>query len=311
MNYLKFKVITRLLLIFCFSLSNQVNSFENKILLKIDNEIVTSVDLLNEINYLTMVNTKLNNLEKKTIFEISKNSIIREKIKLIELSKYFEELNIENEYYDILLNNFIKRLNLNSKNELKKLVNNSNLPFEIIEKKLKVEFFWNQLILSKFSKDVKINEEEIRNKLAQNSYQKEFLISEILFNLEENEKLSEKFEKIKKEIELNGFGNAALVYSISNTSDNNGELGWIKNNSLSKKIRGEIKKISLGGFSNPIVVPGGFLILMIAEERQTKIETNIDQELKLITNEIANKQLNQFSNIYLNRIKKEIRINEF
>ena len=311
MNYLKFKVITRLLLIVWFSLSNQVNSFENKILLKIDNEIVTSVDLLNEINYLTMVNTNLNNLEKKTIFEISKNSIIREKIKLIELSKYFEELNIENEYYDILLNNFIKRLNLNSKNELKKLVNDLNLPFEIIEKKLKVEFFWNQLILSKFSKDVKINEEEIRNKLAQNSYQKEFLISEILFNLEKNEKLSEKFEKIKKEIELNGFGNAALVYSISNTSDNNGELGWIKNNSLSKKIRGEIKKISLGGFSNPIVVPGGFLILMIAEERQTKIETNIDQELKLITNEIANKQLNQFSNIYLNKIKKEIQINEF
>ena len=311
MNYLKFKVITRLLLIFWFSLSNQVNSFENKILLKIDNEIVTSVDLLNEINYLKMVNTKLNNLEKKTIFEISKSSIIREKIKLIELSKYFEELNIENEYYDILLNNFIKRLNLNSKNELKKLVNDLNLPFDIIEKKLKVEFFWNQLILSKFSKDVKINEEEIRNKLAQNSYQKEFLISEILFNLEKNEKLSEKFEKIKKEIELNGFGNAALVYSISNTSDNNGELGWIKNNSLSKKIRGEIKKISLGGFSNPIVVPGGFLILMIAEERQTKIETNIDQELKLITNEIANKQLNQFSNIYLNKIKKEIQINEF
>ena len=311
MNYLKFKVITRLLLIVWFSLSNQVNSFENKILLKIDNEIVTSVDLLNEINYLTMVNTKLNNLEKKTIFEISKNSIIREKIKLIELSKYFEELNIENEYYDILLNNFIKRLNLNSKNELKKLANDLNLQFEIIEKKLKVEFFWNQLILSKFSKDVKINEEEIRNKLAQNSYQKEFLISEILFNLENNEKLSEKFEKIKKEIELNGFGNAALVYSISDTSDNNGELGWIKNNSLSKKIRGEIKKISLGGFSNPIVVPGGFLILMIAEERQTKIETNIDQELKLITNEIANKQLNQFSNIYLNKIKKEIQINEF
>ena len=311
MNYLKFKVITRLLLIVWFSLSNQVNSFENKILLKIDNEIVTSVDLLNEINYLKMVNTKLNNLEKKTIFEISKSSIIREKIKLIELSKYFEELNIENEYYDILLNNFIKRLNLNSKNELKNLVNDLNLPFEIIEKKLKVEFFWNQLILSKFSKDVKINEEEIRNKLAQNSYQKEFLISEILFNLEKNEKLSEKFEKIKKEIELNGFGNAALVYSISSSSDNNGKLGWIKNNSLSKKIREEIKKIGLGDFTNPIVIPGGFLILMIAEERQTKIETNIDQELKLITNEIANKQLNQFSNIYLNKIKKEIQINEF
>ena len=311
MNFLNFKVTTILLLILWVSSSKQVNSFENKILFKIDNEIVTSIDLLNEVNYLNMVNKKFKNLEKKAIFKISKNSIIREKIKLIELSKYFEELNIENDYYDILLNNFLKRLNLNSKDELKRLVNNLNLPFEIIEKKLKVEFFWNQLILNKFSKDVKINEEEIRKKLAQNSYQKEFLISEILFSLEKNEKLSEKFEKIKKEIELNGFGNAALIYSISNTSDNNGELGWIKNNSLSKKIREEIKKVSLGDFTNPIVIPGGFLVLKIEDERQIKIETNVEQELDLITKEIANKQLNQFSNIYLNKIKKEMQINEF
>ena len=311
MNFLKLKAITILSFIIWISLIKQVVSFENKILFKIDNEIVTSLDLLNEVNYLSMVNKRFNTLEKKTIFEISKNSIIKEKIKSIELSKYFDELNIENEYYDILLNNFLTKLNLNSKNELKKLVNDYNLPFEIIEKKLKVEFFWNQLILSKFSKDVKINEDEIKNKITQNSYQKEYLISEILFNLEKNEKISEKFKKIKKEIELNGFGNAALIYSISSSSDNNGKLGWIKDNSLGKKIREEIQKISLGGFTNPIVVPGGFLILMIAEERQTKIETNLEQELKSITNEIANKQLNQFSNIYFNKIKKEIQINEF
>ena len=311
MNFLKLKAITILSFIIWISLIKQVVSFENKILFKIDNEIVTSLDLLNEVNYLSMVNKRFNTLEKKTIFEISKNSIIKEKIKSIELSKYFDELNIENKYYDILLNNFLTKLNLNSKNELKKLVNDYNLPFEIIEKKLKVEFFWNQLILSKFSKDVKINEDEIKNKITQNSYQKEYLISEILFNLEKNEKISEKFKKIKKEIELNGFGNAALIYSISSSSDNNGKLGWIKDNSLGKKIREEIQKISLGGFTNPIVVPGGFLILMIVEERQTKIETNLEQELKSITNEIANKQLNQFSNIYLNKIKKEIQINEF
>ena len=65
-----------------------------------------------------MVNTKFNNLEKKLFLKFQK-FYNKEKIKLIELSKYFEELNIENEYYDILLNNFIKRLNLNSKNELK------------------------------------------------------------------------------------------------------------------------------------------------------------------------------------------------
>ena len=311
MNFFKPKIITLLLIVISICLAKQVNSFENKILLKLNNEIVTSVDLLNEVNYLSMVNKKLNNLEKKAIFEIAKNSILREKIKLIELSKYFEELNIEKKYYDILLSNFLNKLNLNSEDELKKLVNNYNFPFEIIEKKLKVDFFWNQLILSKFSKDIKIDEKELRNKIAQNSFQKEYLISEILFNLKKNEKLLEKFQKIKREIDLNGFGNAALIYSISNSSDNNGKLGWIKNNSLSKKIRDEIKKINLGNFTNPIVIPGGFLILMIEDERQTKIETNLEKELDLIKREIANKQLNQFSNIYLNKIRNEIQINEF
>ena len=311
MNFFKPKIITLLLIVISICLAKQVNSFENKILLKLNNEIVTSVDLLNEVNYLSMVNKKLNNLEKKAIFEIAKNSILREKIKLIELYKYFEELNIEKKYYDILLSNFLNKLNLNSEDELKKLVNNYNFPFEIIEKKLKVDFFWNQLILSKFSKDIKIDEKELRNKIAQNSFQKEYLISEILFNLKKNEKLLEKFQKIKREIDLNGFGNAALIYSISNSSDNNGKLGWIKNNSLSKKIRDEIKKINLGNFTNPIVIPGGFLILMIEDERQTKIETNLEKELDLIKREIANKQLNQFSNIYLNKIRNEIQINEF
>jgi len=311
MNFIKIKTITLPLIIIWFSLITQVVSFENKILLKINNEIVTSVDLLNEVNYLRMINKKFNNLEKKAIFEISKKSIIREKIKYIELSKYFEELNLENKYYNMLFTNFLNRLNLNSEGELKQLVNEYNFPYELIEKKLKVDFFWNQLILNKFSKDIKIDEEEIRNKVTQNSFQKEFLISEIFFNLKKNEKLIEKFETIKKEIKLNGFGNAALVHSISSSSDNNGKLGWIKNNSMSKKIRTEIKKISLGNFTNPIVIPGGFLILMVEDERETKIETNVEQEVDLITKEIANKQLNQFSNIYLNKVRKEIQINEF
>ena len=311
MYFLKLKGTVLVLILTCICLIKQVAAFENKILLKVNNEIITSIDLLNEISYLSMINKNFNNLKKETIFEISKNSIIREKIKLIELSKYFDEFDLDNEYYNILLNNFLSKINLTSKNELKILVDNYNIPFDVIDKKLKIEFFWNQLILSKLSKDVKIDEEEIRNKITQNSFQNEFLISEILFSLEKNEKLLEKFEKIKKEIDQNGFGNAALIYSISSSSDKNGKLGWIKESSLSKKIKDEIQKINLGDITSPIVVPGGFLILIIEEKRKTKVETNVEKELDLITKEIANKQLNQFSNIYLNKIKQEVKIDEF
>ncbi len=142
-------------------------------------------------------------------------------------------------------------------------------------------------------------------------FQNEYLIFEILFSLNKDEKLNEKYEKIKNEIATNGFGNAALIYSISDSSSNDGKLGWINENSLSSKIKQQILNIQLGGITRPIIIPGGFLILKIQDKRKTKIKKDINEELDLITKSLANKQLNQFSNIYFNKIKKEVQVNEF
>ena len=88
-------------------------------------------------------------------------------------------------------------------------------------------------------------------------------------------------------------------------------MGWIKFNSLNKKIKDNIKNTFIGNYTNPIVIPGGFLILKVEDQRKTDIIENIDKEIEIIKKEIANKQLNQFSNIYFNKIKKEIQFNEF
>ncbi len=156
----KLKKIIFLSLIICIVISKQINALENKIILKINNEIVTSVDLLNEINYLSMLNESFKNLSNEKIFEISKNSIITEKIKEIELSKYLESLEIDQEYFEILNNNFLKKTNFNSDEELKKYMELNNIEFNNIKKKMKIEFLWNQLILKKFSKDVKIDKKK-------------------------------------------------------------------------------------------------------------------------------------------------------
>lgn len=307
---MKFKKTLILICFFLIFVSQKNYAFENKILFKVNNEVITSVDILNEINYLNLINQNIKNLEKKEIFEISKNSLIKEKIKLIELSKYFDNFNIEKKHYDLLMSDFLKKINLTSIQQLKNYLSSKNVSYENVEKKIKTEFFWNQLILGKFSKDIKIDKEKIRNQISKNKFQKEYFISEILFNLEKNEKLNLKFKKIKKEIKTNGFEKAALLYSISNSVSNNGNVGWIKENSLSQKIKMELLNVEVGKISNPIVVPSGFLVLKIKDIRETKIKLDIDKELEFIINQIANKQLNQFSNIYLNRLKKEIQINE-
>ena len=305
-----FKILLTFSIIYSFSFG-QVKALENKILLKIDNEIITSLDVLNEIEYLKLINKDLKNIEKKKLFEISKNSIIREKIKIIELRKYIENLEVEEKYADLLIKDFFERLNIENKDMFEEFLKKKDLEIDFIKKKIEIEIIRNQLIVSKFSKEIKLDEKKIRDEILKNNIQKEFLLSEIVFNLEDNQKLEEKLLRIKKDIERSNFSNAALIHSISNSSNNGGNLGWIKFNSLNKKIKDKIKNTFIGNYTKPIVIPGGFLILKIEDQRETDVIENIDKEIEIIKKEIANKQLNQLSNMYFNKIKKEIQFNEF
>ena len=305
-----FKILLTFSIIYSFSFG-QVKALENKILLKIDNEIITSLDVLNEIEYLKLINNDLKNIEKKKLLKISKNSIIREKIKIIELRKYIENLEVEEKYADLLIKDFFERLNIENKDMFEEFLKKKDLEIDFIKKKIEIEILWNQLIVSKFSKEIKLDEKKIRDEILKNNIQKEFLLSEIVFNLEDNQKLEEKLLRIKKDIERSNFSNAALIHSISNSSNNGGNLGWIKFNSLNKKIKDKIKNTFIGNYTKPIVIPGGFLILKIEDQRETDVIENIDKEIEIIKKEIANKQLNQFSNMYFNKIKKEIQFNEF
>ena len=75
----------------------------SKILFKVNNEIITTIDISNEINYIQAMNAQTNNLEKNILMDIAKNSLIREKIKKIEMLKNTEELTITNEYLNLLI----------------------------------------------------------------------------------------------------------------------------------------------------------------------------------------------------------------
>ncbi len=308
MKRIKILLALSLIVLFFF---NKILAFENKILIKVNNEIITSVDILNEIEYLKLINDNLEKLEKNEIIEIAKKSIIREKVKITELSKYFESFEVEEKYYDLLIQKFLIKYKLDTMNEFEKFINAKNIDLETVKKKIQVELLWNQLIVNKFSNEVIIDKERIRKEVSQNNLQKEYKISEILFTLKKNEKLDEKFNEIKKDIRDKNFANAALIHSVSDTSENNGELGWIKLNALNPIIKKKIINTNIGDHTDPIVIPGGFLILQINNFREIKVVKDVEKEIELISKEILNKQLNQLSNIYYKKIIKEIQIDEF
>ena len=291
------------------SIVTQSQSNQNKILFKIDNEIITSIDILHEIEYRNILNKRISDLPKDRQFEIAKKSLIREKIKKIEASNFFVDINLNDEQLEPFLKEFIRKTNLKSKDQLQKLLKSKKIEFEIFKEKLKIEALWNQLILNKFSKNIKINKIKIKEDILKENTQMEYLLSEIVFSVE-NENYEKKYNEIKKEINQNGFEIAASTYSISDSSQEGGKLGWIKFNSLNDNIKKEISKINKKDVTKPIIIPSGFLILKINDEKLVENVKDIDLEVENVSRLIANKQLNQFSNIYFNKIKKKIDINE-
>jgi len=306
------KKFKKILLIFFYSLiaSSNASAIENKILFKVNNEIITSIDILTELKYLEMINSDFIKMPKKKAFEIAKKSLIREKIKFIELKKFFEEIKIEDEFLNRLLIDRFKSINIKSIYDFEKHFLLLDISPSLIKKKISIEVMWNQLIFNKFKQNVKINKEDIKNELLTKDKQKEYLLSEILFTINENEKFDKKTNLLEKEINDKGFSQTALTYSISDTSSKGGKLGWVKETILSSKIKKIIKKIKINSYTKPIIIPGGFLILKIENIRETKNDLDLDSEINRIVKEKTNEQLNQLSNIYFNKVKKDIIINE-
>jgi peptidyl-prolyl cis-trans isomerase SurA len=185
-----------------------------------------------------------------------------------------------------------------------------NINPKLIRNKMTINAIWSQFIYDKYSKNIKIDIDKLRQDIQTNEGQTEYLLSEIVFDLKEKQTINEKFSIIKNAIEENGFANTALIYSISETSTSGGNIGWVSENSINKKILKKIMEINISNFTEPLVIPGGYLILKVNEKRITKKDIKLEDELKKIIEIKTNKQLNQFSNIFLNKIKKDIIINE-
>ena len=301
-----------LFFIYILLIFNPINaiSIENKIEFKVNNQIITSIDIIKELNFLAALNPKILELDKNQIFEISKNSIIKEKIKTLEILKFKREIAIDDNYLSKLVRESYMKINLGSENEFLDHLSKYNLELKDFKKKITIEALWNQLIYSKFKSKVNIDIDKIKSEVVNNKNNKVtlFNLSEIIFNIDQNQTLEKKFEQIKNDINLKGFENAAVIHSISDSGSTGGKLGWINQNSINQKLNEKIKNLNVGDFTMPIVIPGGFLIIKLEDVKEQDKEINLEEEIQKLTTLKTNQQLNQFSTIYYNKIKKDIKI---
>ncbi len=308
----KIKLILSLTFLILFNQNLYGNIIEIKV--KINDEIITNLDIENEKKYLFFLNPKLLELEISKTENLAKNSLITDIIKKIELEKLFD---FSNNYHLVtaIEKKLIKQKNIANVEEFKIILKNKNLNYSTIKKKLLIETLWNKLVYEKYKDNVVINEEQLRNNIINqfNNDKKKFTynLSEIVFSKNMEGNLDEKLLKVKKSIKQIGFENTANIYSISSSSKNGGLIGWIDEVQISKQINEKIRKLKINQVSEPIEIQNGYILIKVNNKRKDEQKINIDNELKKLINKEMNIQLNNFSTIFYKKLKKNIKINEY
>jgi len=301
----------KIFIILFYVIVNEVYAIENRIIIKVNNNIITSIDIFNEMNDLRFFNKNLNEINDEEIYQIALQSLIRNEIKKNEIIKNFNKIELLDRNY---LNNFIERtyksLNINNLLDFKNYLADNKVDYKKYEEKLIIDILWNQIIFTKFENRISINEKQLKKKiLKQKKKTKSFNLSEIVFQIESTNDLDNTYSLIKKDIENIGFESAVIKYSISKTANIAGELGWVNEALLDNSLVKELASIPINAITSPIKISGGFLILKKNDTKEEEKEIILEDELSKLINFEKEKQLNSFSNLYFNKIKNDQKIN--
>ena len=224
---------------------------------------------------------------------------------------YVEEIKVEDKFLLNLIKNKYSRKGIDTLENFENYLKSNNLNTKIIREKLSIELIWNDIVYQKFNEKIIVDKVKIKKEILQTpqkEMQKELLLSEIVFDVENKADYENKYQEILQNIIKNGFKKTALIFSNSDTASNGGLIGWVKEDNLNKTIKEIVSKLKLGEFSKPIRTSSGFIIILVEDEKKSESKFNLDDKVEEIVRFKINNQLSQFSSMYLNKIKKDLTI---
>jgi len=279
--------------------------------LKVNDYIITNIDIKKESEYLKILNPNISELNNSQILDLAEESIIKEIIKKDEINKFFilEEKDFIDEK---LLKDLLKKLELDQNEFQNLLAQNKSYTLNEIKEKLKIDILWNDLIYYLFNKQIKIDENLMANKIdeVKSEDRKQYLLSEIVFKKKQDQSIDKHINKIRESIKEIGFNNTANIFSIADSSKFGGKIGWVDESNLSKTIIQKLKIIDKNQYTDVIQIGNNYLILKIDEIKINKMAIDKKKALKNLIQFETNKQLNQYSKIYFNKVSVNYSINE-
>ena len=301
--------ILKKFVIFFFLLNFETSAFgviQNKILIKIENEIISSYELKNKINTLIVLSNKeINQSNIDKIKKIAVNELINLKMKKIELAKYNLEIDRNN------INSYLNKISSGNIQEFKNKFKINNLDYNFYLDEIKTQLTWQKLIFSLYKDKVIIEEKEINDDLEKslklNSTIKEYNLSEMDILLDNNTDLNKKLSELNFQIQNYGFEETAKQLSESYSASDGGRLGWLSEKSLSKKILNTVNKLKINEISDPIISGNSLMLIKLNNVRVKQVENlNTEKLRKNIIEQRKNELFSLYSNSHLSKIKNNL-----
>ena len=288
-------------------------TIEDGLFATVGNKAITKSDVLNEIKLILILNNKIfSEKERKKLQQIAVKSIIKRHVKQIEVERNnFLEFNQQDVKKEIL--RLANNINVDVET-LKKICASNQLDFSIIEDQIKIELLWNSLIFQLYKDRLSVNLDEIDEqlKLIQNKKEiEEYLISEIVIKTVEKDKLESAIKELKNKIKIEGFESAAISLSISDSATRSGDLGWINENLISKKLKSVITNTPVGNISEPILLPNGILVFKVRNKRKVERNINLEEAKNELVNSEKTRILKMHSSSHYNNLRRSISIKFF
>ena len=281
------------------------------IVAKVNQEIITNIDVDFEKKYLVSLNPNLKKLDQSRIIEYAKNSLINEKIKRIEIEKKYKIVTNET-LLSKIIGDIYTSIGISSLAEFESYLSQNDIDIKRVKEKISIEIAWNDLVVKTFKNEIEINQDLLSKEVE--NFDKEMvdnlLLSEIIFTVKNKNDLELKYNEIKESINEIGFDETARIYSLSDSKKSGGNLGWIYKNQLSKEIRDELNGLSVGNYTKPIISSGGFLILKLNDIKTESIELNKEVQLQKMIEFERQRQFTRFSTLYYKRIYNDAEIDE-
>ena len=302
------KALYFFLFIFFFSFTKVNSNISNSVVVSVGNLPITYLDLIKEMELISLLNNiTVDNSNKETVKSVAVQGLITRKIKEIEIEK-FKIKNYNKKDLERLIARTSKNLGTNESG-LEQLLIQKNLKLENLKERFKIDLKWNTLIFQLYNNKIVLNTNELENKIRAEiekvSEEKMFLLSEIEINrTNENEKKI--LDEILKSIQAEGFEKTAKKFSVSSSSEYGGNIGWINQKDLSKKIYENIKLLKTEGISKPIFFDETIVIIKKLGER--KYGKNIENIKNRVVRQEKEKKLQMFSKSHYSKLEKIIQI---